>query len=256
VLTPAQEASWARRLGVAEEQVRVDHLLSHLILGIARATLDDVVFFGGTALCRTHLLDPPWTRLSEDLDLLVVGDHTATLAAVERAVPHALRREFPGATWLAAPTQVRAPAPALIDAGGSKARVQLLPASRDWRSLADVPRESQAVALRYDDTPGTISMTVPTLSGFAAMKLLAWEDRHAPRDLFDLAGLATLDAFTDETAAIFGRLCARPPDPRRYQEVPERTRATWDDQLAHQTAVVPTLDVCLTAVAEAVGRIT
>lgn len=49
----------------------------------------------------------------------------------------------------------------------------------------------QAVQLRYSDLlPDSVAIKVPTPSGFAAMKLLAWFDRHAPRDLYDLAALA------------------------------------------------------------------
>jgi hypothetical protein len=44
---------------------------------------DDVVFFGGTALTRTHLPD---LRLSEDIDLIALGDRGATAAAIQRAV--------------------------------------------------------------------------------------------------------------------------------------------------------------------------
>lgn len=171
-------------------------------------------------------------------------------------MPRALRREYPDTTWTLLPTQARPPTPALIDGGGPKVRIQLLPASREWKAWADVPTETRPVDLRYDDTPGTIPMTVPTLAGFAAMKLSAWEDRHAPRDLFDLAGLVTLGAFTGETAAIFIRLTGRPADARSFRQLPEPTRSAWRDQLAHQTAVVPDLDACLAAVTSAVAEIT
>lgn len=64
---------WVDHYGTPVSQVQRDHLLSHVL-----ARLPDLVpgatFFGGTALCRTHLLD--W-RLSEDIDLLV-DDRDAT----------------------------------------------------------------------------------------------------------------------------------------------------------------------------------
>lgn len=53
------------------------------------------------------------------------------------------------------------------------------------------------------------------------MKLSAWEDRRAPRDLFDLAGLTTLDAFTSETLDMFITSTGWPPEPGR---VPPRVR--------------------------------
>jgi predicted nucleotidyltransferase len=43
--------------------------------------------------------------------------------------------------------------------------------------------------LRYSDLPESAELRVPTPSGFAAMKLMAWFDRHTPRDLYDLAAL-------------------------------------------------------------------
>ena len=51
--------------------------------------------------------------------------------------------------------------------------------------------------LRYPDLPETQTLQCPTLTTFAAMKLAAWFDRHAPRDLFDLAGLAGLGVLHD-----------------------------------------------------------
>ena len=78
----------ASRLRVPVRQVRRDHLLSHLIAGVAGA--EGVIFVGGTALHRTHLPD---MRLSEDLDLLVLDGGADEL--VERA-KSAVRLEFPG----------------------------------------------------------------------------------------------------------------------------------------------------------------
>ncbi|MGH3665163.1 MAG: nucleotidyl transferase AbiEii/AbiGii toxin family protein [Egibacteraceae bacterium] len=200
MLTPAQVSAWAQRLGVAEAQVRFDHLLSHLLSGVAAIGDNTVVFIGGTALCRTHLVDPPWTRVSEDLDLLVVGDHAAVTATFERLLPRAIRREFPDVSWVLAPTQARAPVPAQLRGGTATVRVQMLPGSGGWASWRRIPRERRGVCLRYEDTPGTVELTVPTLEGFAAMKLAAWEDRHAERDIFDLAALTTLDAFNTDYA--------------------------------------------------------
>lgn len=57
----------AARIGVPENQVRRDHLLSHLIGSLP--VEERVVFIGGTALNRSHLPD---LRLSEDLDVLLV----------------------------------------------------------------------------------------------------------------------------------------------------------------------------------------
>src|ERR1035437_7763140 len=64
-------AEWeqvAARFGVGMEQVRRDHLISHVLAAISSAvSTEELVFFGGTALSRTHLAD---ARLSEDIGLI------------------------------------------------------------------------------------------------------------------------------------------------------------------------------------------
>lgn len=67
VLDPEEAESVRRRFGVDDRQVQRDHLVSLLLASLSLHAPDDVVFFGGTALARTHL---PYLRLSEDLDLL------------------------------------------------------------------------------------------------------------------------------------------------------------------------------------------
>ena len=56
-MTPDEAVAIAELFGVAAEQVRRDHLLSHLLSALAVGAGDQVVFFGGTALARTHLPD-------------------------------------------------------------------------------------------------------------------------------------------------------------------------------------------------------
>lgn len=57
MLDPAEAAAVAEEFGVSDEQVRRDHLLSHLLAVLAQRLPEAVVFFGGTALARTHLPD-------------------------------------------------------------------------------------------------------------------------------------------------------------------------------------------------------
>jgi predicted nucleotidyltransferase component of viral defense system len=56
--------------GVAEVQVRRDHAISHILAALSRHRSQELIFFGGTALSRTYLLDE---RLSEDIDLIAVA---------------------------------------------------------------------------------------------------------------------------------------------------------------------------------------
>lgn len=79
----------ADQFGVAAEQVRRDHLISHILSALSRELSEQVIFFGGTALARTHL---PAGRLSEDIDLIAVGARTPTATSIERVLATALRR--------------------------------------------------------------------------------------------------------------------------------------------------------------------
>ena len=45
----------AELFGVGEAQVRRDHVISHALAALSTLGTDDLVFFGGTALSRTHL---------------------------------------------------------------------------------------------------------------------------------------------------------------------------------------------------------
>ena len=71
MLDPDDARAVAALFGAGDEQVARDHLLSHLIAMLGRTVSDEIVFFGGTALARAYLIDG---RLSEDLDLIAVGD--------------------------------------------------------------------------------------------------------------------------------------------------------------------------------------
>ena len=77
-------AAVADRFGVDMEQVRRDHLISHVLAAIsAGVSSTDVVFFGGTALSRTYLTA---SRLSEDLDLIAVAPRSHVAAALQTAI--------------------------------------------------------------------------------------------------------------------------------------------------------------------------
>lgn len=70
----------AREFGVALHQVHRDHLISS-ILAALQAHTDDPIFFGGTALARTYLMQG---RLSEDIDLIAVTDRRSVARAISR----------------------------------------------------------------------------------------------------------------------------------------------------------------------------
>ncbi len=114
----------AELFGVAMEQVRRDHLISHVLAAISLDLPGRVIFFGGTALSRTHL---PAGRLSEDIDLIAVGKRREVAVMLEDAIGARLARTHGHLIWEPAPSVTRDPEPALLRADdGLNVRVQLL----------------------------------------------------------------------------------------------------------------------------------
>jgi hypothetical protein len=241
-------AHWARTFGVADEQVRRDHVISLILTAVAAFESPGLVFYGGTALARTHLAT---FRLSEDVDFLV-EPRRDWAARVEEHLPRALRRHVGTVTWDPGPTAVPDRAPARLVAGGLSVRVQLValdPEQARW------PVERRKLVMRYADAPAA-ALTVPTRSAFAAMKTLAWADRHAPRDLADLAALAELGAFDVAGATLVADMGGWHPIPAMFDHVPDATRAAWAVDLNHQMATPPDPDTCLEAVRSAWAAVT
>lgn len=234
---------WARVFGVADEQIRRDHLISHILVALAALDCDGLVFYGGTALARTHL---PTFRLSEDVDLLVTP-RGEWARRVEEHLPRALRRGFGAVSWRPAPTEVPAAAPVFLVVGRLTVRIQLQELDAEQ---APWPLERRELELRYGDA-GTAEMWVPTRSAFAAMKTLAWADRHAPRDLADLAQLASTGGFDLNTARLVYDMSGTWPRPHLFSSLPGPTRDSWATDLAHQMLVLPGPDDCLQIAAEA-----
>jgi predicted nucleotidyltransferase component of viral defense system len=231
--------------GVSDDQVRRDHLISHVL--VALAAIDaPVTFFGGTALSRTHLTDPlTGARLSEDVDLYG-PDRRRTAALLDRELPLYLRREFPGCFWDPALSSVRSiDAGQLVTADGLRVRVQVLDMSADHADLRRWPTEVAPISLRYADLPEHVDLQVPTRPAIVAMKTVAWLDRHTARDLYDLAGLAALGAIDAEANTLLKKVVGWTVPRSAFGSMPP---IDWDSQLAHQTSRVPDADACLRAV--------
>lgn len=112
------------KFGVSAEQVRRDHLMSHLLAALSCELADQIIFFGGTALARSHLPDG---RLSEDLDLLAINRRADVVQQVERVLSEAVRREFGRLEWRPRLRDIPDTAPATLrSADGLTVRVQLL----------------------------------------------------------------------------------------------------------------------------------
>lgn len=217
----------AARFGVADDQVRRDHAISHILAAISTSLRDDVIFFGGTALSRTHLLH---ARLSEDIDLIAVGNRSAIAERVVHSINTALLRTHGRLSWSPSFT-TRDLEPAVIQtATGITVRVQLL----DQRGYQPWPTESRDIEQRYGDAPPA-TLTVPTIESFAGWKTAAWHERGAPRDLYDLWALAETGALTAEAADLFARHGTTGAPPREYMFAKAPTEAAWRTSLAGQT---------------------
>ncbi|MDT4934649.1 MAG: hypothetical protein QOK11_2541, partial [Pseudonocardiales bacterium] len=187
----------SERFGVAIEQVRRDHLISHVLAAISRYHRDEVLFFGGTALARTFLPDG---RLSEDVDLIALAPRADVAAALEKTPASALRRSHGRIAWAPALTAVRDADAAVLLAedGRLTVRVQLL----DHRGYEPWPASIRDLGQRYSDS-APAAPRVPTAPAFAAWKTVAWHDRAAPRDLWDLWALAEHGHITQDAAELF-----------------------------------------------------
>ncbi|HWL37147.1 MAG TPA: nucleotidyl transferase AbiEii/AbiGii toxin family protein [Frankiaceae bacterium] len=244
MLDPRELREVAERFGVAEDQVRRDHLVSHVLAAVSRLA-PAAVFFGGTALARTHL---PAGRLSEDVDLYAARRRDVA-RALTTGIPSALRREFPRLAWDPAPEDVADNGTALLLAERvPPVRLQVL----DGTGYALWPTERRSVDTRYADVPAA-TLTVPTRASFVGMKLWAWGDRRAARDLYDLWSLATIGAVDADAVAAYEAAVGYRPPLSVFDRVPDAEE--WRTALAHQTAVLPDVAGAVAAVRAALTAV-
>lgn len=80
--------------------------------------------------------------------------------------------------------------------------------------------DMEQVRRRYSDAPPARLRTL-TAPGFAAAKLSAWMDRHAPRDLFDLWAMSERGLIDAAAVATFVRVgpTGNPPSGWVFEEV-------------------------------------
>jgi predicted nucleotidyltransferase component of viral defense system len=238
----------ADRFGVAVEQVRRDHLISHILAALSASHGEQVIFFGGTALARTHL---PTGRLSEDIDLIATGVRRETAATIQQTLQRALRRSHGRISWAPGLTAVRDTDAAVIAADEAQltVRIQLL----DRHGYPPWPTEMHAIQQRYSDADAA-TLRVPTASSFAAWKTVAWHDRHASRDLWDLRALAQRGDITERAAELF--IAHGPfgnaPQPWMFTSAP--TEEHWQTQLAGQTHLTASAAEALQVVTDAWAR--
>lgn len=244
MLDPDEEIAIAEQFGVARSQVRRDHLISHVLGALSEHAADQVVFFGGTALSRTFAPDG---RLSEDIDLIATRSRRDVAQLIEATVLRATRREFPGLRWEPQLTSVRDTDPAvLIAPDGLTVRMQLLHAE----GYPPWPTAARKLEQRYSDAPRA-TLEVPTMASFAAAKTVAWIDRAASRDLYDLWLLAQAGAIDAVAAQLFRQYgpTNKPPTASMFSRSLDETK--WRLDLSGQTRLSITAGEALAAVRDA-----
>jgi Nucleotidyl transferase AbiEii toxin, Type IV TA system len=240
-LSTADLREVGERFGVAETQVRRDHAISHVLAVIAARLPDAVIFFGGTALSRTHLVDG---RLSEDVDLLATGPRRETADLLTEALDSGLQRMLGRPRWSPGFAPQSDVTPAVLEIGEDVAiKIQLL----DGRHYSPWPVERRALEQRYADAPEA-SLAVPTVNSFVGWKTSAWHDRGAARDLYDLWALARQGHLTADAAALFAQHGTTGGPPRSFMFAKPPSEDAWRDQLAGQTRLDVTAAEALAAV--------
>jgi predicted nucleotidyltransferase component of viral defense system len=225
VLDDDERIAVEMQFGVDEEQVIRDHAISHALAAIASIGTDEVVFFGGTALSRTHLTE---VRLSEDIDLIAYGHRGEIGDRIEGAITRQFNRTLGTVTFTPHIRETNHPDPSVMQVGDTRIQIQLL--SSEGYPLW--PTEIVDIEQRYSDAPPA-RLRVLTPAAFVASKLAAWTDREAPRDLYDLWALAEAGKIDAEAAAVFGKLgpltsASKVP----FAHVP--SEGEWEEALGHQ----------------------
>lgn len=239
MLNPHEALTIQQLFSTSFSQVQKDHAISH-VLSVLRNFKTDLVFYGGTGLARTFL---ERGRLSEDIDLFT--SNRIDLIRELDALPELILQEFPEAHWSVKPSQISEPGKALLVCqSGVQIEVQAI--SAQMRGWQQIPVETMQIHQRYSDVPLT-KLKVPTLDGFSAMKLAAWFDRGASRDLFDLEGLTHLRSLSENTKTLVTELLGLKLTRKMLDR---KIDGVWQEDLAHQTKLAMTEEECLTRVLE------
>jgi predicted nucleotidyltransferase component of viral defense system len=247
VISRAEVAEWAERFGVAPEQIQRDHLISHVLAALGAEADAETTFYGGTALCRSYL---DGSRLSEDVDLLHPSP-AECLALLAELLPRTLQREFPDLDWMPRESRAGSARANVGTRGLTPIRLEISrfgPDQRAWRY------EPTAISLRYSDTPGVSTLSCPTVATFAAMKSLAWYDRHTPRDLFDLAGLSDIGALNAEAEELLRSAAGHGYLAVEFTTIPGPTVAAWDTELGAQVGELPSPEACAARVLRSIRQ--
>lgn len=173
-------------------------------------------------------------RLSEDIDLIARVPRHELVRAIPVSVSRAILRTHGRAIWDPAWNEHSEVEGAVLKTSGGVA-MQLL----NQAGYQAWPTELRSIEQRYLYAPPA-RLWVPTIHAFAAWKTATWFDRHAPRDLYDLWGLARIGALNAEAAELFRRLGPTGSFPSAWMFDRAPLDDEWRSQLAAQTRLTVT----------------
>lgn len=250
-LTDAELYETADLFGVDLDQVRRDHVISHVLAAISSECRDSFLFIGGTMLSRTWLTD---VRLSEDIDLIARRPRAAAGAELAAALATEMAGDFGGLVWDKDPPRARDAEPIFLNVGDDVTiKFQLL----DSTGRGAWPSELRAIHQRYSGAPPA-QLHVPSGAASVAMKLTAWVDRRAARDLYDLYAMAQRGMISVEATRLYAAhgQSTRPFQRHIFENPPSDTQ--WEDELGHQCRLTVTAAEAIAAVGttlEGIGAI-
>jgi uncharacterized protein len=192
MISTAEVARLAHRLGVGDRVIEKDYVLSWLLVAIAESDLrGKLAFKGGTALKRCYYPD---YRFSEDLDFTLHVDlpHDDLIGAFGAVFPWLSRQANITLTIGSAEQSTLGSTALFIDyVGPLRAR----PGSRHLKvdvtrgELLLYPLSERKLVAPYSDYPADAALSVYTLEEILTEKLCALMGRTEPRDLYDVYSL-------------------------------------------------------------------
>lgn len=257
MISIAEVAKLAHRLGVSDRVIEKDYILSWLLIAIAKSDLRTALAFkGGTALKQIYYPD---YRFSEDLDFTLCADlsHDDLVRAFGELFPWLERQVNLPLALRSAERSVFDSITLLVNyVGPLKARLgsRHLKVDITRGELLLYPLAERALQAPYSDHPKGIPLLTYTLEEILTEKLCALLGRTEPRDLYDLYWLFKRgDADLTFLPADFATKCQyKGHDPKRLNAVLQSKARTfeklWTSRLAVQVADLPDLDKVLRVV--------
>ena len=257
MISTAEVAKLAHRLGVGDRVIEKDYVLSWLLIAIAESDLQSwLAFKGGTALKRAYYPD---YRFSEDLDFTLCVDlsHDDLVNAFGTLFPWLGRRANLTLTLRSAEQSIFESTTLFFNyVGPLRARLgtRRLKVDITRGELLLYPLSERSLQAPYSDYPTGVTLPTYTLEEILTEKLCALLGRTEPRDLYDVYWLFEWgDVNLSFLPANFAAKCQhKGQDPTQLGEVLRGKAGTfdklWASRLAVQVTDLPHLNEVLRAV--------